>query len=113
MYNFILQIIIMFSLGVIIYLIARASPRVGDIEIIDESYHNKLDRIISRLPLDEIDVVISSAVEKFLRKSRLFLMKWDNLLSNHLKKIKKTNGSGSNKEDKPSLFESDQSLEEK
>jgi len=113
MYNFILQIIIMFSLGVMIYLIARASPRIGDIEVADESYHNKLDRIISRLPLDEIDVVISTAVEKFLRKSRLFLMKWDNTLSNHLKKIKKTNGNGLRKEDKPSLFEDDQSLEEK
>lgn len=107
MYNFILQTIIMASLGAMVYLIARAAPRVGDSEEIfgKFSYAGRLDRLIAKIPFDKIDAVLSIFVEKFLRKLKLFLLKWDNLLSEHIKKIKKTNSNDFQKEEKPNLFD--------
>lgn len=107
MYNFILQTIIMASLGAMVYLIARAAPRVGDNEEIfgKFSYTGRLDRLIAKIPFDKIDSTLSIFFEKFLRKLRLFLLKWDNLLSEHIKKIKKINGNDFQKEEKQNLFE--------
>lgn len=115
MYNFILQIIIMASLGAMIYLIARAAPRVGDSEESFEkfSYTSRLDQLIAKIPFDEIDAALSIFVEKFLRKLKLLLLKWDNLLSEHIKKIKKINdNNGFQKEEKSNLFDSDNQLKD-
>lgn len=110
MYNFILQILIMLSLGTIIYLIARAAPRVGDVEesFKKETFHEKLDKLIAKIPFEKIDIFFSSNFEKILRKIKLWLMKWDNLLSEHLKRIKRSNDADV-KEEKNIFF----SLEEK
>ncbi len=111
MYNFILQILIMLSLGAIIYLIARAAPRVGDIEeSFKDTFHGKLDKLIAKIPLERFDVFFSVSIEKILRKIKLILMKCDNLLAIHLKKIKKSDNIGI-KEEKQSLFVS--SVEDK
>lgn len=87
-------------------MIARAAPRIGDTE---ESFaaphHGRIDKFIARLPLEEVDEFISDLLEKILRKIKLSLMKWDNLLSGHIKKIKRINGNGSVKENKPTLFD--------
>ena len=96
----------MVSLGVIIYLMARAVPRVGD-EISKPAV--KFDRWLSSLRLEKLDVVFGNFLEKLLRNIKLFLMKLDNLTNGYLDKIKKTrlNGNGQkNKEEKPSLFNS-------
>ena len=104
MYNFILQIIIMFSLGVMIYLIARAAPRVGDIEeIFKKQPLGDFDKLIAKMPISKIDFILSAWVEKTLRKIKLILMKWDNLLSEHLNRVKKINGNGG-MEEKQTLF---------
>lgn len=104
MYNFILQIIIMVSLGIMIYLIARATPRVGDIEeIFKRQPLGDFDKLIAKIPIVKIDFILSAWVEKTLRKIKLILMKWDNLVSEHLNRIKKTNGNGS-REEKQTLF---------
>ncbi len=97
----------MTSLGAIIYLIARAAPRVGDNEESFKkfSYSSRLDRLIAKIPFDDIDAFLSIFVEKFLRKLKLLLLKWDNLLSEHIKKIKKINGDDFQKEEKPNLFD--------
>ena len=107
MYNFILQILIMLSLWAIIYLIARAAPRVGDIEesFKKETFHQKLDKLIAKVPFEKMDVFFTVNLEKTLRKIKLLLMKWDNLLTNHLRKLKKS-GNGGAKEEKQNLFAS-------
>ena len=93
MYNFILQILLMLSLGAMIYLIARAAPRIGDtIETAKKPVHSRLDRFLALLPVEKIDLIFGVFMEKWIRKLRLLLMKWDNLLAEHLNKIKKTNG---------------------
>lgn len=87
-----LQIILMTSLGIMVYLIARAVPRINDIEKIDNGYYSKIDNFISFLKVEKIDVFFSVILEKVLRKLKFYLMKWDNILTSHIKKIKKENG---------------------
>lgn len=112
MYNFILQIAIMLSLGMIIYLMARAVPRVGD-EISKPIV--KFDHWFGPLRLEKLDVLLGNFLEKLLRKIKLFLMKLDNVTNNYLDKVKQTklNGNGQkNKEEKPNLFNSNHKEEE-
>ena len=88
MYNFILQIIIMSSLGIIVYLFGRAIPRISNIEenITKNSFQFKLDKFIAKIPFDKIDISFSTSIEKTLRKIKLLLMKWDNIVTNHIEK---------------------------
>jgi hypothetical protein len=105
MYNFILQTVLMLSLGTIIYLMARAIPRVGD-EVSEPT--TKIDRWLNSLRLEKFDVLLGNFLEKALRKAKLILMKLDNVTSNYLDKIKQTklNGNGQkDKEGKPTLFD--------
>lgn len=107
MYNFILQISLMASLAAMIYMISRGVARVNDVaeENPAAPQKSRFDKLVARLPMEKIDLLISEYFEKFLRKSKLSLMKLDNLVSGHLEKIKKTNGNGkSNGDKKPSLF---------
>ena len=66
MYNFILQILIMLSLGAIIYLIARAAPRVGDIEesFKKETFHQRLDKLIARVPFEKMMFFLPLVLKK-------------------------------------------------
>lgn len=117
MYNFILHIVIMSSLGVVVYLFGRAIPRASDVGgDSTESLQNKFDKFITRIPFDEIDIAFSTFIEKTLRKIKLLLMKWDNIVTSHIEKIKKTtNGGfgGEKKEEKQSLFISADNQEDK
>ena len=102
MYNFILEISLMLGLGTMIYLVARAVPRVGD-EVTEST--NTLDKWISSLPLEKIDVAFSAFLEKVLRRLKLVLMRLDNVVSGQLDKVKKFNKNGQkNGEVKPTLF---------
>ena len=108
MYNFILQIIVMLSLGVLIYLAARAVPRVSETEIKAASLGDHLDRWIKKLPLEKMDAWLSSQVEKFLRKFKVAVLKLDNLLTKHLSNLKSPVNGG-----KPTLFEKKEDSEVK
>lgn len=98
MYNFFLQTIAFVSLGAIIYLFARAIPRVNDSgeENIGKpsGLRSYFDRLGSRLPLSKIDAILNSFFEKFLRKSKVIVMKVDNLLNMYINKVRKVNGNG-------------------
>jgi len=105
MYGFILQILMMSSLALMIYLVARAVPRVGD--DIAGSSANRFDKLIAVIPLEKIDAACGIFLEKLLRKIRLFLLKVDNVLNGYLNKLRKISGNGhKNGESKPSLFTS-------
>ncbi len=92
MYNLLLNLIMFASLGVVIYLMARAVPRVNDA---GEPAHaaGKIDRLLSRLPLGKIDAKLGALGEKTLRKLKVVLMRLDNLLTYRLNRMKK-NGNG-------------------
>lgn len=105
----------MASLGIMIYLVARGVSRVSDTidEGIQNNHKNVFDKFVDLLPLEKIDLMISEYFEKILRKIKLVLMKWDNIVTNYLDKIKKTNGNGKNNgEKKPSLFSEDSTSKE-
>lgn len=94
-----------------IYLFARAVPRVGD-EAIENatSQKNKFDKLFSYLRVEKFDVVFNNFVEKLLRKLKVLSMKFDNFINDSLDKVKKykMNGNGNsqkNGEQKLSLFE--------
>ena len=91
-----------------IYLIARAAPRVGDDIAHDINGHiSKLDKIFSHDRFEKFDAFFNNLVEKSLRKFKLLLMKLVNLTNNYLDAVKsyKNNGNKNNGADKPSLFE--------
>ncbi len=80
---------------------------MGDVEesFKKETFHQRLDKLIAKVPFDKMDVFFTVSLEKTLRKMKLLLMKWDNLLTNHLRKLKKS-GNGGAKEEKQNLFAS-------
>jgi hypothetical protein len=87
MTSFILQSLMMLSLGVVLYLLARALPRIDDSELnppVRNIHHQRLTAY-----LEKIDGWINYFLERFLRKLRLFLMKLDNTVSQKLGKFKK------------------------
>ncbi len=112
MYIFILQIILMLSLGTMIYLIARAAPRVSD-ETIGEAgkQFTKFDKLFSFLRLEKIDPILHNFLEKLLRKIKLVLMKLDSIVNNYLNKVKKYksgdfgNNNGKDGGEKQNLFD--------
>ncbi|OGE82697.1 MAG: hypothetical protein A2846_01515 [Candidatus Doudnabacteria bacterium RIFCSPHIGHO2_01_FULL_49_9] len=75
----------MASLGVIVYIVALALPRI---EVPAPREGHPLSKVISSLPLKKIDEAIASYKAKTLRRFRLIIMKLDNLISKSLHKDK-------------------------
>jgi len=74
-----------------VYLSARKIPIVSD--TIDEGGHtngifSKVESLLNSIPYDKLDYSASQFLEKFLRKTKLYLMKLDNQLNKHLEKFK-------------------------
>ena len=104
MYSFLLQIAFMASLGLIIYLFARAVPRIGD-ELPDNKPGSRFDQLISSFPIEKFDASIGAFMEKTLRKLRLIILRLDNAIGGYLNNIKKLSGNGfRNGQEKPSIF---------
>ena len=76
----------MIGLGIMIYLVGRAVPRVSD----DVSRPLiKTLRPFGGLTLEKIDLALNSFLEKTLRKAKLLILRLDNAISGYLDKIKK------------------------
>ncbi len=88
MYNFIVEMSMLVSLGLIVYLFARAVPRIAHNKPEDVQPLSGFDRFVGRLPLEKIDRGLHSFFEKTLRKIRIVLMKVDNYINSHLKNLK-------------------------
>ena|SRR3989344_4816510 len=86
--NFVLQILVFTSLGTVIYLLARALPRVGDLPS-PERKPNFLDRMISKVPMAKIDESLDSFFAKTLRKIKVLILKIDNFINDRLGKLSK------------------------
>lgn len=84
MFQFILTTILMASLGTMLYLMARALPRMEE-EASDKQ--NFLDRLSSSEIPEKIDAAFNSFLFKFLRKSKVILLKIENFINEKLKKI--------------------------
>ncbi|MDI6734162.1 MAG: hypothetical protein QMD50_01565 [Patescibacteria group bacterium] len=86
MFKFILQIIIMFSLGAIAYILARAMPRVNDLEAPPPS---ALKTHWFMGYLEKADEWLLTFLEKLLRRFRVFILRLDNNLTKKLHRFKK------------------------
>lgn len=89
MYDFILQIFIMVSLGTVIFLAARVLPRISETASTSKTKTN----LFSSFPFEKVDAAVNAFLEKTLRKIKLFFLKMDNTISKLLEKFKK-NGDG-------------------
>ncbi|MEK7115056.1 MAG: hypothetical protein AAB847_01730 [Patescibacteria group bacterium] len=79
MYDLILQLSLVISLFVMIYLLARSVPRVKDEELTVPN-HNYFDQIIAKIPISKIDIWFNMFMAKLLRRLRIIVLKLDNLL---------------------------------
>ena len=86
MVKFILQIIIMLSLGVVLYLISRALPRINDEEVKKTSSG---EPHWFMLYLEKTDVWLKAVSEKSLRRARVWILKLDNFVGQMLNRFKK------------------------
>ena len=95
MYDFILQLTFMGSLGTIVYLVARAVPRISDGEA-HLTPHGKFDAWLGSLPFEQVDAFLNTSLEKTLRKTKIGVLKVDNLLTTYLNKVKSASGKNGN-----------------
>ncbi|MDP3052392.1 MAG: hypothetical protein Q8N22_00305 [bacterium] len=91
MYDFILQIFIMVSLGTVIFLAARVLPRISETVNTSKTKANRF----SSFPFEKIDAAVNAFLEKTLRKIKLIFLKMDNTISKLLEKFKKNGDGGS------------------
>ena len=85
MYYFALQLFFVASMAFIIYLMARALPRVEEIDN-QPSAFNYIEGWLKKLPVDKIDKNLNKNMEKTLRKFRVVILKMDNFIHQHLNK---------------------------
>lgn len=117
MYHFILQILIMLSLGMLVYMAARKIPQISD-TVPDENigqpkgFWHQVELILGKLPLDRFDFAVSQFLEKNIRKMKLLLARLDNYLNHHLEQFKKVKHRAHKKQQKKFvLFESSEAAE--
>ena len=78
MYELLLQLVLMLSLAVIVYLMAVAIPRVEETKVKNNNNGS------TKLPLEQLDDFLNSVKDKLLRRLKVFVMKMDNLISRQL-----------------------------
>ncbi len=91
MQDLILQIIVFGSLGSIIYLMARALPRVEN-NIQPPRGPNVVERLIAKIPMSKLDQNINGFLARFLRKIKVVTLKVDNFINDRLGKLTKKTG---------------------
>jgi len=103
----------MVSLAAIIYLVARAVPRIDESAFSNPLRKSFFDNLVSKLPLEKIDLMVDNLFEKTLRKFKIVVMKLDNVLTKRLSSFKPT--ILNEKETRPNIFENNisESSEEK
>lgn len=84
MTDYIIQIILFISFGIIVYVSASALPRISE----ETEEVNPTKNLLSSIPAQKIDLAIASFLEKTLRRSRLSLLRFDNVLNSYIGKIK-------------------------
>lgn len=87
--QFILTNVLLISLGMILYIVLQALPRVQEEPARKQGMWERL--IMSEIP-ERFDKVFNSFSFKFLRRMNVFLLKFENSVSSKLKKMKIENG---------------------
>ena len=77
------------GLAVMTFIVLRSLPRVTTDGEAEPSLSAWFSEWINRLPLHHVDERINGFLFKFLRRSRVFILKIDNRLVRHLDRVKK------------------------
>ncbi len=85
--SFILELITMASLGLVVYVLLRALPRVSDRDVTPQPSGQSSHWFIEYL--ERVDEWLLSFVEKLLRRIRVFTLKLDNVVSAKLHRFKR------------------------
>lgn len=106
MLNFLPQIVFLVVLGIIIFLISRKIPEASS--QLEKEEENLLPRksFLEKLPLEKIDQHLNVILEKFLRRLRIYLMKFDAYCQKRLEVLK-----SQEKEKEKILFENQEQEE--
>jgi len=99
----------MVCLGTVLYLTVQALPRIEEVPSEEKGFLERWAR--SEMP-EKIDAAFNNFLLKFLRRTKVLILKLDNVLAKHLQKIKPEENkrpnidfkeiSGQNKEDEKS-----------
>lgn len=93
---FIVSNILMLSVGLVLYVVARTLPRI---DVSDgEDKRNIFDRWVHSEVPEKVDVVLNAFLAKILRRAKVFLLKSDNFVSDKLQRVS-ANGNGKPKID--------------
>lgn len=84
MIRFIIQTLIMLSLAAILYLMAKALPRVSD-----EPENGPANQSRAMLYVEKLDELLKVFLEKILRQFRVWILKLDNFIGQKLNRFKK------------------------
>jgi len=93
MFQYILTLILMLSLGAVLYLVARSLPRVSAEEG-KEDKRGLVERwVTSEIP-EKADELLNSFLFKLFKRVKLVLLKVDNILGKRIEKVRPANGKG-------------------
>jgi hypothetical protein len=84
MIRFIAQTLIMLCLSVILYLMAKALPRISD-----EPDNGPANRSRIMVYIEKLDEILKALLEKTLRQFRVWLLRLDNFIGQKLNRFKK------------------------
>jgi hypothetical protein len=82
-----LELALFGSFGIVIYVLARAISRVEDQALVGESQTKKL---LSRIPIHKFDARFAAFAEKTLRRIRIAILKFDNMIIAALGRVRLT-----------------------
>ncbi len=85
--SFVLNVLVMASFGFVLYIFARALPRVNDEDASPQQDPISFHWIT--MYFEEIDEWMLAVFEKWLRKTRLILLKLDNSITSKLHRFQK------------------------
>lgn len=83
MIRFLVQMLVMLSLAAILYLMAKALPRIGD------EPENVAERSRVMFYMEKVDEFLKAFLEKVLRQIRIWILKFDNFIGKKLSRFKK------------------------
>ena len=112
MYTIVFEVLFFAGISTMIYLVARALPRIGD-DLSPLPTSNAMDRLLNKIPTERLDELSGKVLEKTLRRVRLSLLRLDNFLGHSLERVKRSNGNGAmHSNGKSTLFATKEEKEE-
>ncbi len=104
MFQFIVTNIFMVSCGVLLYFVIRTLPRIEPDNGVPDTKGFFERLIVSRIP-ERVDGAVNNFLFKFLRKTKVVLLKVDNVVGKQIKRIQpEVSGNGESGEKHPIDF---------